>query len=161
MKKTIFLSLIIVLSFVACNEKNDVDTQKPQIDMTIDGASPLNCQTIYYGEPFKFKALFKDNDALGSYSIGLHNNFDNHSHTTEINECAHDAIKDAVNPFIFSKEYMIDKDKKESLVEFEMCFDKGNDKGNFDDGDYHFFISLTDKNGWSQKKGLSIKLLHR
>ena len=31
----------------------------------------------------------------------------------------------------------------------------------FDDGDYHFFISLTDDAGWSVQKGLSIKMLHR
>jgi hypothetical protein len=29
----------------------------------------------------------------------------------------------------------------------------------FDPGDYHFFISLTDREGWSAQKGLNIKVL--
>ena len=33
--------------------------------------------------------------------------------------------------------------------------------GLYDEGDYHFFISLTDKEGWSAQKGLSVKMLHR
>jgi hypothetical protein len=31
----------------------------------------------------------------------------------------------------------------------------------YDEGDYHFQIRLTDKEGWSTMKGLNVKLLRR
>ncbi|MBP7210540.1 MAG: DUF4625 domain-containing protein [Paludibacteraceae bacterium] len=147
----------------ACNscEKDDIDDQKPKIDLSIQDAFPISCDTLYFGETFILKVKFTDNVQLGSYSIDIHNNFDHHSHSTEVTECNLDPIKIAVIPFTFIEDYAIDKGLKTYETNLSITIPAGNATGQFDEGDYHFFISLTDKSGWSAQKGLSIKILHR
>lgn len=138
----------------------EIDNVKPVIDLSSQDAFPVNCDTLYFGESFELKILLTDNVELGSYSIDIHNNFDHHSHSTEVSECELDPVKDPVNPFTFIEDY----DIPEGLMEFEtenlISIPAGNNDGLYDEGDYHFFISLTDKEGWSTQRGLSIKILH-
>lgn len=162
MKKYQFLFLLLI-SFaliLACN-KEEVDDQKPEIDLDISGAFPHNCDTIYFDETFVFKAIFIDNTELGSYSIELHQNFDHHAHSTEVITCDLSPVKTPVNPFHFIKSYTIPDGSSEYMTNLEIEVPNGNDNNDFDEGDYHFFISLTDKEGWSTQKGLNIKLLRR
>jgi hypothetical protein len=105
--------------------------------------------------------LFTDNAELGSYSIDIHNNFDHHSHSTEVTECSLDPIKDPVNPFLFIEDYNIPAGQSDYQTNMSISIPSSNGNGVYDEGDYHFFISLTDKEGWSAQKGLSIKMLHR
>ncbi len=114
-----------------------------------------------FGEPFTFKVLYTDNAALGSYSIDIHHNFDHHSHSTDVSECNLGIVKSAVNPVTFIQDYVIPTEQKSYETNLSITIPSGNNKGLFDEGDYHFFISLTDKEGWSAQKGLSIKMLHR
>ncbi len=159
--RILFIFTVLPLVFVSCKKDEDVDTEKPVIDLTIQDAFPVNCDTLHFGESFNLKVLFSDNTELGSYSIEIHHNFDHHSHSTEVTECNLDPIKDPVNPFTFIDDY----DIPGGLTEFEtgiaISIPEGNNDGLFDEGDYHFFISLTDKEGWSTQKGLSIKMLQR
>ena len=53
------------------------------------------------------KVRFTDNAELGSYSINIHNNFDHHSHSTEVEECNMDPVKEPVNPYVFIQDYDI------------------------------------------------------
>ncbi|MEZ4906346.1 MAG: DUF4625 domain-containing protein [Saprospiraceae bacterium] len=155
------ISLLLLAFFpmiYSCNDKN-IDTEKPVIDLSIDNAFPLNCDTIYFGEPFTLKMLFTDNAELGSFSIDIHNNFDHHSHSTEVEECSLDDIKTPVNPLTFINDYEIPSGTTEYETDLSITIPSGN--GQYDEGDYHFFISLTDKEGWSAQKGLSIKMLYR
>ncbi len=144
----------------ACRDDNKVDSEKPYIDISIAGAFPTNCDTIYFGETFLLKMAFSDNVELGAYSIDIHNNFDHHSHSTEVTECNTDPVKNPVNPYVFINDYAIPQGSKEYEINLPISIPEGNDAGLFDNGDYHFFISLTDKEGWSSQKGLSIKMLH-
>lgn len=155
----LFIAFPIAL-FCSCN-KEEVDDQKPVIDLTVQNAFPVNCDTLYFGETFILKTLFTDNVELGSFSIDIHNNFDHHSHSTEVTECNLDPIKDPINPFLFIEDYEIPTGLKQYETDLEITIPSGDSNGTFDDGDYHFFISLTDKEGWSAQKGLSIKILHR
>lgn len=84
-KKIITIILIFagIISFNACT-KDDIDKEKPVIDLTIQDAFPVNCDTLYFGESFTMRMRFTDNAELGSYSIDIHNNFDHHSHSTEV-----------------------------------------------------------------------------
>ena len=152
--------LVLLFVFAGCTDE-EIDDQKPEIDLTIFGAFPGNCDTLYFDEPFIFKALFTDNVELGSYSIDIHNNFDHHSHTTEVSECNLDDIKDPVNPFVIIEDYDIPEGLDAYEVSQEITITGSDDNGEFDEGDYHFFISLVDKEGWSVQKGLSIKVLRR
>lgn len=161
MKYFKYLTFIVaLLTFLSACEKN-IDTEKPVIDLSIVDAFPLNCDTMYFGETFELKVLFSDNAELGSYSIDIHNNFDHHSHSTEVTECTLGPVKNPVNPFVFIDDYQIPVGSTEYETNLTISIPTGDDNGDFDDGDYHFFISLTDKEGWSTQKGLSIKILHR
>lgn len=159
---SVFLTGLFLLN--ACNDENETDLQKPEINLDITDAFPQNCDTLYFGETFTFKAQFTDNFELGTdnaFSINIHNNFDHHSHSTEVTECVPEAAKDAVNPFSFIESYSIPEGTRDYETAITIDLTEGDSNGVFDDGDYHFFISLTDKEGWSAQKGLSIKILHR
>ena len=47
------VSVFFVSFLTACNEKNEVDTEKPVIDIGFSDAFPANCDTIYFGETFE------------------------------------------------------------------------------------------------------------
>ncbi len=147
--------------FFSCEKSDDVDNEKPNIDLTLAEAFPINCDTLYFGETFELKVLFTDNVELGSYSIDIHNNLDHHSHSTEVTECNLDEIKSPVNAYTTINDYEIPIGVDEYETNLLISIPSGNDDGLYDDGDYHFYISLTDKEGWSTQKGLSIKMLHR
>jgi hypothetical protein len=153
--------LFFIFTFKACEKSGDIDNQKPVIDLSIQDAFPVNCDTLYFDEPFNLKVLFSDNVELGSYSIDIHNNFDHHSHSTEVTECSLDPIKEPVNPFTLIQDYDIPVKLQEYETSLSITIPSSNTNGLHDEGDYHFFISLTDKEGWSAQKGLSIKILHR
>ncbi|WP_319589823.1 DUF4625 domain-containing protein [uncultured Draconibacterium sp.] len=161
-KKNILSILSILLLFVvACSDDSDVDTEKPTIDISFSGAFPTNCDTIYFGEPFVMKMKFSDNVELGAYTINIHNNFDHHSHSTEVTACNPDPDKDPVNPYVSIDDYSIPEGSKEYETNLTISIPESDGVELYDDGDYHFFISLTDKEGWSTQMGLSIKILHR
>jgi hypothetical protein len=166
MKKLLFLSALFVLliSLFSCSDDDDVDDQKPVIDLSFDGAFPTNCDTLYFGETFYFKAFFSDNEELGSYSIDIHNNFDHHSHSTEAGlvECSLDPVKTSENPFLYIEKFSFPEGNKgEHETSRPIKIPDEGEKGAFEGGDYHFFISVTDKTGWTAQKGLSIKILRR
>jgi len=154
----------VIIFYNSCEKDEKIDTEKPLIDLTIQGTFPLNCDTMYFGETFQVRVLLADNTELGSknaFSIDIHHNFDHHSHSTEVTECSLDPIKDPTNPFLFIEDYDIPEGLNSYETNLSVSVPSGNANGLFDDGDYHFFISLTDKEGWSVQKGLSIKMLHR
>jgi hypothetical protein len=141
--------------------KTEIDDEKPVIDLSITGAFPLNCDTLYFGEDFTLTLRAIDNVELGSMSIDLHHNFDHHNHSTEITECTFDPIKTPVNPFLLTSDITIPSGKTDYTINQVINISSGNLVGEFDEGDYHFFISLTDKSGWSTQKGLSVKIMKR
>jgi hypothetical protein len=162
MKNNIIFHLffVLVLIVLSCS-KTPIDDKKPEIDLSIQGAFPLNCDTLYFGEPFTFKVLFSDNAELGSYSIDIHHNFDHHSHSTEISNCEMDAKKSPVNPFVLIEDHDIPQGTKQFETSLEITVPDGNFIGQFDEGEYHLFVSLTDNEGWSAQKGLNIKIKYR
>lgn len=157
-----FLTGFFLLLFLgACSEKQNIDTEKPLIDTEFIDAFPSYCDTIYFGESFNFKAYFTDNFELGAYSINIHHNFDHHSHGHKIEVCSLALKKTPVNPLVFLVDYAIPESLKEYEVNQSIPIPASNAFGLFEEGDYHFQIFLTDKEGWSTPLGLSIKLMHR
>lgn len=157
----LFLAIPIIVICLASCDYGEIDTEKPTIDLTAQEAFPLNGDTIYFGESFHVKVRFSDNVELGSYSIDIHNNFDHHSHSTEVTEVTLDPVKPPVNPYTFIDNYTIPTESQTYETDLEIVVPENNSNGMYDDGDYHFMIQLTDKNGWSTNKGLSIKMMHR
>ena len=155
MKKTIFFALILGFMIQSCSndDNNEKDTTKPEIDLTITDAFPTSCTSVSKGSTIPFKALFTDNQQLGAYSINIHNNFDHHSHDTEVDSCDLDPIKNAVNPWTVTLTFSIPENSQEFIAEQEILIPT-----DIDTGDYHFMIQLTDTEGWSTMKGISIKI---
>ena len=160
MKVFHYLGVLFTVIALGTSCERDIDTEKPDIDIGIPGAFPVNCDTLYFGESFILKMRFIDNVELGSFSIDIHNNFDHHSHSTEVTECNPGPVKSPVNPFTTIDDFDIPTGVKEYITDLSISIPSGNEDGLYDDGDYHFYISLTDKEGWSAQKGLSIKILH-
>lgn len=72
----IFPIAFMALALLASCEKNDADTQKPQIEVI----SPAEEQQIRLGDAIVFNVKFSDNEELKSYKVDIHSNFDAHTH---------------------------------------------------------------------------------
>lgn len=146
--------MLFVVILTAC-EKDDIaiDTEYPVIDISSADAFPKQCSEIVRGQKFTFKATFSDNAQLGSYSLDIHHNFDQHTHSTEVMTCTLDAKKATIKPFLLIKTYNIPEGQTSysATIELDVPLD-------VDPGDYHFMIRLTDAEGWQTLKGLSIKI---
>lgn len=156
------ITFIALLAFaLSCVNKEEIDTEKPVIHTDYSEAFPSYCDTLYFGEDFFFKAYFSDNFELGAYSIDIHNNFNHHSHGHRIDECDLAPKKDPINPILYLEVYEIPQGSKEYTENVTITIPAQNNSGLYDEGEYHFQIILTDKEGWSTTLGLSVKLLHR
>ncbi|UYQ91194.1 DUF4625 domain-containing protein [Chitinophaga horti] len=155
MKKHILLPLLAAGLLASCSkDKDDTDTTYPEIGLNIANAFPTQCGTVKRGEAFTFRALLTDNRELGSVSVDVHHNFDQHSHSTEVVNCENDPKKAAVNPFVFINSYTIPAGLKEYQPEVSI-----NVPADVDPGDYHFLVRVTDKAGWQTIRGISIKII--
>lgn len=153
--KTLTAFAISLFALVSCSsDNNEIDTEYPLIDISASNAFPIQCSEITRGQKITFRAKFTDNAALGSYSLDIHHNFDHHTHSTEVNNCAPEPVKKPVNPMLYINSVTIPNGQKsyEAVQEITIPTD-------IDPGDYHFMIRLTDKEGWQSIKGLSIKIL--
>ena len=160
--KIIILLVVLSILLNACqdDEKPTIDTEKPLIDLTILDAFPTSCDTLYFDEPFIVKALLTDNIELGAFNIDIHNNFDHHTHSTELEQCTLGAVKTAENPYVYIQDYTLPV-TNEFTTDVSMTIPSSDGTDLYDEGDYHFQIRLTDKEGWSTMKGLNVKLLRR
>ncbi len=154
------IAISFLLFTAACNPV-EIDDQKPVVDLSLEDAFPVSCDTLYLGETFTWKVRFTDNVELGSYSLEIHHNFDHHAHSTELASCILDPLKEPVNPFHAIMDFDIPSGSKEYTVNESIPIPLSDANGEFDPGDYHFFISLTDREGWSVQKGLNIKILRK
>lgn len=162
MKKfKIVFTLIFFAFIISCNDHEGIDQEKPEIDISAADAFPVACDTLYFGETFTLKASFYDNVELGSFSLDIHNNFDHHSHSTEVTECNLAETKEPVNPYVLIQDFEIPESSKTYQTSLEVSLPSSNDDGEYDEGDYHFHISLVDKTGWSIQVGVGVKLLYR
>jgi hypothetical protein len=152
--------LLFMIIFHSCDDQ-EIDQEKPSIDVSIVDAFPVNCDTLYFGESFVLRIQLIDNALLGTFSIDIHNNFDHHSHTTEVSTCTMEPVREAVNPFVAIQDFEIPEGLNEYTTNITIDIPEQNSNGKYDEGEYHFFISLVDNEGWSSQKGLSIKMLYR
>jgi hypothetical protein len=154
MNKQIIPYILACFLCGACAGNDDSkDMEKPLIEMSAAHAFPQNCDILYRGEMYTFRAIFTDNQELGNYTIEVHNNFDHHSHSTDNVECDADPRKTPVNPFVYNQDFAIPAG--EVYFEAQNLFTLPAD---IDTGDYHFMIRLTDKAGWQQLTAISLKI---
>ncbi|WP_262246210.1 DUF4625 domain-containing protein [Parapedobacter soli] len=155
-KKAIIAFGILSLALSCSKDAETVDTEYPVIEKNFEAAFPQQCGTVRRGETFVFRARFSDNVALGSFGLNVHDNFDHHNHSTEVEECTleqEDSTNTPIKPFTYIKSFDIPgaPETYEAQVEIDVPMD-------VDPGDYHFLISVTDREGWQSRRGLSIKI---
>jgi len=145
---------LLLCALCACSSPTqDKDLVPPEILPIGDYASPLNCQEFPRGGVLPFAYAFSDDVELGSFNLEVHNNFDHHTHSTEAGECRQDAVKEAVNPWIFNKDYTIPSGKDYYESQFNIPIPE-----DVDPGEYHFMIRVTDATGWQQLRSMSIRI---
>ena len=152
-KTLIAFGLLSIFAAGCKKDEQSIDTEYPVIDLSIANAFPQQCATVSRGQKFTFKARFTDNAELGSYSIDIHHNFDNHSHSTEVSDCSAVVVKTPVKPFVLINTFQIPTGQQTFEATNEITV-----PADIDPGDYHFLIKLTDKEGWQTIKGISIKI---
>lgn len=157
--KTIHLILIsgfFMLSILSCSSDDDsnVDDQKPTISVAYEGGFPQACDELVRGETYTFRAMVTDNEALASYSLDIHNNFDHHTHDDQEAVCDLDPIKEPVNPFIYMENYSIEGGVSSYEINISLTIPE-----DIDTGDYHCAYSVTDETGWQSRTSIDIKIV--
>ena len=157
MRKHFRLLGLLALFFTAMagckkDDGEEIDTEYPEIVATAN-SFPQQCSLMMRGQTALIKLTFSDNRELGAYSLDIHNNFDHHNHSTEVNDCNLEAKKTPIKPLLFVQNYDIPTGLKRYEATAQIAI-----PADVDPGDYHFLIRLTDKEGWQTIKGLSIKI---
>jgi len=150
-----FYTIGFVLLALSCSSSDSVkDEEKPTITINYDGGFPQACEVLQRGETYTFKAQTTDNEALASFSIDIHNNFDHHTHDDQQESCDLDDIKSAVDPLIFIKNYTIENGVTRYEINVSISI-----PDDIDTGDYHCSYSVTDETGWQSRTSVDIKIV--
>ncbi|WP_109830033.1 DUF4625 domain-containing protein [Reichenbachiella versicolor] len=154
MKYTLYVILIAVI-VSACIEEKDTEIEQPVIELL----SPSPCDTLRFGESFNFRVKITDNTGLGNISMDVHHNFGHHNHGVH-ESCDMDEKKDAVNPYSNGWVFSLPEERKEYVFDTGITFPAMKDETtNYDTGDYHFHIYVTDNDGYQVFTTLDIKVL--
>ncbi len=135
------LSAIMCVSFSACDEE-DADTTKPVI--TLD--EPEDGDSLRIGKSVHFECDFSDDEALGSYLIEIHNNFDGHGHKTRADETV---------PFSIKKSYDLSNLRNTHVHHHDIVI-----SDNTTPGAYHLVVYCTDAAGNQSMVARDIILSH-
>lgn len=148
MKKYILFSIIslaLTLTFASCDKDDDdnVDTTKPVIELE----EPENGDELLIGADIHFECDFSDNEALGSYMIEIHSNFDGHSHKAKTTR--------GEEPFFFKKSYDISGLRNTHVHHHDVVIPENAAPGN-----YHMVVYCTDAAGNQSLVARDIILSH-
>lgn len=129
MKKSIYyLGIAAVMFLAACSDDDAdevVDTTPPSIDIH----EPTAGESVAAGSMMHFEATFTDNEALATYNVDLHNNFDGHSHG-----------KVSVEPFDFEESFTLSGKTAEPHEDIDIA-------ANATAGPYHLTVVAIDASG--------------
>jgi hypothetical protein len=131
---TICLLTVYSFFFSSCN---DGDTTKPVINLI----EPEDGDSLLIGDDVHFKAEFSDNEALASYRINIHDNFDNHgSHRSS-------TLEAAPVPFAFDSAWVV-SGKNFPVHHHDIKIPETDKEGNaYAEGNYHFIVYCMDEAG--------------
>ncbi|MGO3183859.1 MAG: DUF4625 domain-containing protein [Aequorivita sp.] len=149
-----FLFFLLLLASCSKEENDGKDLEKPTISINYTNGFPQACAYLVRGETYTFRAIVTDNNALASYSLDIHHNFDHHTHDDQGVLCNLEPIKTAVSPFIFMENYIIENGVKDYEIKVNLTV-----PNDIDTGDYHCAYSVTDKTGWQGRTSIDIKII--
>ena len=134
------------VSFSACDE-DEADTTKPVI--TLD--EPEDGDSLRIGESVHFECDFSDDEALGSYLIEIHNNFDGHGHKISSSQTR----SEDTEAFYFKKSYDISNLRNTHVHHHDIVIPE-----NATPGAYHLIVYCTDAAGNQAMVARDIILSH-
>jgi hypothetical protein len=139
-----------IVAFSSCVKKDHGD--KPVIELL----SPAPCDTLYFGDAFSFKVRVSDKDGLGNIKMDIHHNFGHHQHGDHA-PCVLDTPKTAINPYFDDWIFSLPEKENDHIFETSITFPDID----FDTGDYHFHIYVTDNVGYQSFTTLSVKVFKK
>lgn len=142
------------LLFFGCTETTELDEEKPTITINFAQGFPQACAQLERGETYTFRAKASDNLGLASYSLGIHHNFDQHTHDDQPATCEMDAVKSPDNPLILMNTYSLEGAPLEDELAISISI-----PNDVDPGDYHCAFSVTDVTGWQGRTSVDIKII--
>ena len=103
------IALFTLTFFAACSSDDDeiLDSERPEITVN----DPVEGEAFEVGGELHFDVNFSDNDALSSYRVDIHNNFDGHTHSGVLNSTvSFDPVMQAtsVRPWSFNQTFNIE-----------------------------------------------------
>ena len=137
-----------------CTETTALDEEKPTITINFAEGFPQACAQLKRGETYTFRAKASDNLGLASYSLGIHHNFDQHTHDDQPMACEMDAVKSPDNPLTLMNTYSIEGAPLEDELTISISI-----PNDVDPGDYHCAFSVTDVTGWQGRTSVDIKII--
>lgn len=138
---------------VSCTDTETLDEEKPTITVNYAQGFPQACAVLQRGQTYTFRARVSDNLALASYSLGIHHNFDQHTHDDQAASCELDAVKSPNNPLTLMNTYTIDGSPQDYELSISVSI-----PDDVDAGDYHCAFSVTDVTGWQGRTSIDIKI---
>ena len=154
LQKTLFLASFLLVFACSSDDSSSKDEERPTISIDYANGFPQGCEELQRGETYTFRARVTDNEALASYSLDLHHNFDHHTHDDQIGDCELLPLKSSVNPWIFMENYTIEGGVQEYEIAIEVTIPE-----DIDTGDYHCAYSITDETGWQSRTSIDIKIV--
>ncbi|WP_339714688.1 DUF4625 domain-containing protein [uncultured Kriegella sp.] len=152
--KYFYFLFIVLLASCSSDDGIDKDEEKPTISINYNEGFPHGCEELVRGETYEFRAMVTDNQALASYGIDIHHNFDHHTHDDQVGECDLEPKRDAVNPLIFMENYAIEDGLTSYEINIRIVIPI-----DADTGDYHCSYSITDATGWQSRTSVDIKIV--
>jgi hypothetical protein len=121
--------------FASCDNDNG-DTTKPVINLE----EPADGDILQIGHSVHFEGEFSDNEALASYRVNIHDNFDNHG--THRSGGGEDVV-----PFAFDSTWVI-SGKNLPFHHHDIEIPETNKEGKaYAEGNYHFIVYCVDVAG--------------
>lgn len=153
LKRMVLFSIFIIAASCA-KEDEQIDTEKPVINVSYDNAFPKSCAVLKRGNTYIFRALATDNTGIASYGVDIHHNFDQHTHDDQPGVCPLDPKKTAVKPMIYMQNFAVPDTGTSYEIYREISIPQ-----DIDPGDYHCQISVIDKTGWQSRTSVDIKII--
>lgn len=146
MRKILLVSFIALAGITLVSCEKDVDSVKPDIKLI----APEEDEAIKPGNEVHFDVEFSDNEALGSYKVNIHSNFDGHTHAVAR---AASANESGLNKTWEEKEFIAKGDeairgKKNAKIHHHHITIPTEIGGKpIKEGHYHFIVYCTDAAG--------------
>ena len=134
------IALFTLTFFASCSNDDDeiLDSEKPEITIN----DPVENEVFQVGGELHFDIDLSDNDALASYKVDIHNNFDGHTHSGVLNNTVGTKQASTISPWAYNQSFQIEGTPKTYHAHEHIEI-----PDNIAEGPYHLGITVIDVSG--------------